>query len=182
MLKEFSVNFGNLLLSLSDAIDLASSQIASHQMRTAFIAWQIAKKASLPKERIKNLFIASLFLHDIGALTLEDKIKVHQFDSVDVETHCILGEALFESCHLFSPAKNLVRYHHRPWHLAESSIDTPDVFDSQILYLADSLERYTSRKQFILHQVDDLNEKISSAAGDTIHEDIIDLFLGISSP
>lgn len=116
MLKELSVNFGNFLLSLSDAIDLASSQIASHQMRTAFIVWQIAKAASLPKERIENLFIASLF-HDIGALSLEDKIKIHKFEEVNPETHCILGEALFDSTPLFAPAKKIVRYHHKPCHL-----------------------------------------------------------------
>lgn len=104
MLKEFSVNFGNFLLSLSDAIDLASPKIASHQMRTAFIALQIGKNASLSKERIENLFIASLF-HDIGALSLEDKIKLHEFEEIDVEAHCILGETLFESSHLFTPAK-----------------------------------------------------------------------------
>lgn len=180
MLKEFSVNFGNLLLSLSDAIDLASSQIASHQMRTAFIAWQIGKNASLSKERIENLFIASLF-HDIGALSLEDKIKIHNFEEIDVETHCILGEALFESCLLFKPAKKIVRYHHKPLYLWESQLDTPDIFDSQILYLADYLERHIDRNQFILHQVDDLNKKINSAAGDIIHKDIAGLFLEISS-
>ena len=179
MLKEFSVNFGNFLLSLSDAIDLASSQIASHQMRTAFIAWQIAKTASLTEERIENLFIAALF-HDIGALSLEDKIKLHEFEKVDTETHCILGEALFESSHLFKPAKKIVRYHHKPWHLWESPIDTPDVFDSQVLYLADYLERHIDRNQFILHQVDGLNEKIISASGDIIHGDVVALFIGIS--
>ncbi|HIE55053.1 MAG TPA: HD domain-containing protein [Chromatiaceae bacterium] len=180
MLKELSVNFGNFLLSLSDAIDLASSQIALHQMRTAFIAWQIAQSASLPKERIENLFIASLF-HDIGALSLEDKIKLHNFEKIDVETHCILGEALFRSSHLFTPAKKIVRYHHKHWYLWESPIDTPYIFDSQIIYLADYLERHIDRNRFILHQVDGLNEKIMSAAGDIIHENIVDLFLGISS-
>ena len=180
MLKELSVNFGNFLLSLSDAIDLASSQIASHQMRTAFIAWQIGKSASLPKERIENLFIASLF-HDIGALSLEEKIKLHKFEEVDVETHCILGEALCESSPFFVPAKKIVRYHHKPWHLWESSIDEPDIFDSQILYLADYLERHIDRSRFILHQVDGLNEKIISTSGDIIHTDVVNLFLEVSS-
>lgn len=109
MLKARSVNFGNFLLSFSDAIDIASSQIASHQIRTAFIAWEIAKASGLPKERIENLFIASLF-HDIGALSLEEKIKIHNFDGNylagnNLEAHCILGEYLFETCSLFAPAK-----------------------------------------------------------------------------
>jgi len=180
MLKEFSVNFGNFLLSLSDAIDLASSQIVSHQMRTAFIAWQISKSASLPKERIEKLFIASLF-HDIGALSLEEKIKLHKFEKIDVETHCILGEALFESCRLLAPAKKIVRYHHKPWHLWDYSIDTPDIFDSQILCLADYIERHIDRNRYILHQVNGLIEKIISVSGDIIHGDVVKVFLEISS-
>ncbi len=72
MLKEISVNLGNLLLSLSDAVDLANPLIASHQMRTAFIAWQIAKAAKLSKETTEKIYIAAL-LHDIGALAPEDR-------------------------------------------------------------------------------------------------------------
>jgi len=180
MLKEFSVNFGNFLLSLSDAVDLANPQIASHQIKTAFIAWQIGKNASLSNKRIINLFIASLF-HDIGALSLEDKIKIHKFEKVDTETHCLLGEAFFESSNLLAPAKKIVRYHHKAWHMWKSSIDTPVIFDSQILCLADYLERHIDRNQYILHQVDSLNEKITSVSDDIIHDDVVNLFLGISS-
>ena len=179
MLKYFSVNFGKFLLSLSDAIDLANSQIASHQMRTAFIAWQISKAVSLSKERIENLYIASLF-HDIGALSLEEKIKIHKFEKINIDTHCILGESLFESTSLFTAAKKIVRYHHKPWQKWDAAIDTPDIFDSQVLNLADYLERNIDRNQHILQQTDDLKEKIISIAGSQIHGDIVDLFMQIS--
>jgi len=178
MLKELSVNFGNFLLSLSDAIDLASPQIASHQMRTAFIAWQIAIAAGLSKERIENLFIGALF-HDIGALALEDKIKIHNFEAIDFEAHSILGESLFETTRLFAPARKIVRYHHTPWHQWDT-IDRPEVIDSQILYLADYLERKIDRNQYILYQVDGLKEAISSTSGNLIHKSIVELFLQIS--
>lgn len=180
MLNKFSVNYANFLLSLSDAIDLASPQIASHQLRTAFIALQLAKEASIPKERIENIFIASLF-HDIGALPLEDKINIHQLDIVDTETHCILGEALFEETPLFAPAKEIVRHHHKPSQQWESLIDTPVAFDSQILFLADFLERKIARNKFILHQVSSLDETIISTSGKLIHADIVNLFLPISA-
>lgn len=179
MLKEFSVNFSNFLLSLSDAIDLANPQIASHQIRTAFITWQIAKEADLPKERIEKLFIASLF-HDIGAFSLEEKIEIHKCINIDDETHCILSEALFDLSYLFAPSKKIVKYHHKPWSLWDSAINVPVVFDSQILYLADHLEKHIDRSQYILHQVNRLNGIIASASGDLIHRDIVSLFNGIS--
>ena len=47
MLNKISVNLGNILLSFSDAVDLANQSISAHQIRTAFIAWQMAKGAKL---------------------------------------------------------------------------------------------------------------------------------------
>ncbi len=179
MIKRFSTNLGNFLLSLSDAIDLASPAIASHQMRTAFIAWQIAEAADIGKERIKNLFIAALF-HDIGALSLEDKIKLYKSEEGNVERHCILGEALFSLIPLLPAAKKIVRYHHKPWSLWEEPIDTPDVFDAQVLYLADYLERQIGRKQPVLQQVDELYEKLASIAGSQVHSDVVNLLRQIS--
>ena len=180
MLKKLYVNFGNFLLSFSDAIDLAYSKIASHQIRTAFISWEIAKAASLPKERIKNLFIAALF-HDIGALSIEEKVSLIELEDIDPNPHCILGEALFESSPLFSRAAKIVRNHHRPWNQWDIPITTPDVFESQALYLADILERKINRKQYILHQSENLREKIISLSGSQINDDIIALFIEISN-
>lgn len=74
MYPKISVNLGNLVLSLSDTLDLAFSSLAMHQQRTAFIAWELGKKARLPEKRIENVFIAGL-LHDIGALSIEEKVS-----------------------------------------------------------------------------------------------------------
>jgi HD-GYP domain-containing protein (c-di-GMP phosphodiesterase class II) len=74
MLQEFNANFSNFLLSLSDAIDIANPQIASHQMRTSFLAWKIALAAKVPEDKIEKIYLAAL-LHDIGALSLEEKFK-----------------------------------------------------------------------------------------------------------
>lgn len=183
MLREASVNFGNFLLSLSDSIDLASAKLASHQMRTAYIVMRIAKAASLSQDRIENLYIASLF-HDIGALSLEEKMKLHKCKDIcaeiNVDNHCILGEALFETTPFFAPAKKIVRNHHKPWQRWDSDIGTAEAFDSQLLYLADRLDRNINRNQYVLHQVDDLTEMIISSSGDLIHDDVVDLFLQIS--
>ncbi len=90
MSQNASVNLSNLLLSLSDALDLASPELAMHQMRTAFIAWEISRAANLPSGLIKQLFIAALF-HDVGALTPEEKLSLHRNEVDNVEPHCILG-------------------------------------------------------------------------------------------
>jgi len=180
MLQEFIAKFGNFLLSLSDAIDIASPQIASHQMKTAFLAWKIAQAARLPEDKIEKLYLAAL-LHDIGALSLEEKIQLHTgFDEIDLDTHCILGEALFDLSPLLAPAAKIVRYHHKPWQAWVESIDPPNVLESQTLYLADILERSIVRDKYILHQIDELKSKAVSLSGSEIHPDVVNVFMEIS--
>jgi len=58
MYPKISVNLGNLVLSLSDALDLAFPSLAMHQQRTAFIAWELGKQAKLPGKRIFSIYYA----------------------------------------------------------------------------------------------------------------------------
>ena len=113
MIKEISINLSNLLLSLSDALDLASPYLAMHQIRTAYIAWEIAKEFELENTDIENLHIAAL-LHDVGALSLEEKIDVQKFEIDDPEPHCIIGEAFLKKIQIFQKSSRIVRYHHTP--------------------------------------------------------------------
>jgi len=180
MLYEPTVNLGNILLSFSDAIDLASQSISAHQMRTAFISWQMANGAKLPQNEKQKIFIGAI-LHDVGALTPEDKTRLHNFEEVNVETHCLRGAALFESCPLLKESSEMVKWHHRPWKEWETTIDSNDAFESQVLYLADYLERLINRDQYILHQNEELIKKITSIAGAEIHPDVVDLFVTVSN-
>ncbi len=179
MFKEQSVNLGNLILSLSDAVDLASPAIATHQLRTAFIAWRLAVAAGLPDETVEWIFLSAL-LHDIGALSPESKTRLHDFSETDLTAHCIIGESLFRKCPLLAPAAGMVRYHHRPWSEWNCSLGEPDVLESQIIYLADLLERYVERDRFILHQVEELTKKIIATSGRELHPDVVDLCLVIA--
>ena len=180
MLNEPAVNLGNLLLSFSDAIDLANQSISAHQMRTAFIALQMAKGAKLSQNVDEKIFMGAL-LHDAGALTTEDKIRLHSFEEINTENHCIIGASLFKSSSFLEPSSRMVRFHHKPWNNWKTSIDSPDVFESQVLYLADHLERLINRNKYILHQHEELTTKITSMAGSEIHSDIVDLFVEISN-
>lgn len=179
MHPKISVNLGNLVLSFSDALDLAFSSLAMHQQRTAFIAWEVAKLAKLEEKRIENVFLAGL-LHDIGALSIEEKKSLHDNETVAVDRHCIQGRNLFKSNPWLAPCADLVRNHHRGWNMWEEPRDTPKVFDSQLLFLADYLERQIDRKTYILHQEEVLYNRLKELAGKQISKEIVDLFLEVS--
>jgi hypothetical protein len=178
MYSKISVNLGNLILSLSDALDLAFTSLAMHQQRTAFIAWELGKQAKLEETRIEHIFIAGL-LHDIGALSIEDKKTLHDNEVLQMEAHCIRGQSLFKSNPWLEPCANLVRHHHRNWIDWEEQKDSPEAFDSQLLFLADHLERHIDRKTYILHQDEALCGRLKEFAGKQINSEIVDLFIEV---
>jgi HD-GYP domain-containing protein (c-di-GMP phosphodiesterase class II) len=175
MFQEISVNGGHLILAFSDGLDMAFPSLAAHQQRVAFIAGELAKQRNLSRERCENILIAGL-LHDIGALSIEEKKAIHDNHSHPYEQHCIQGERLFRSSPWLAPSAALVRNHHRPWSTWESPGDNPVAVDSQILYLADDLERHIDRNVYILHQEDRLLNRLRRLAGRQIDPDLVDLF------
>lgn len=175
MLENTSINLGNFLLSMADAIEQSSPVIASHQVRTAFIAWRLCDAGGVAGPARERIFIGAL-LHDIGALTPEEKSRVHGFDQVNLEEHCRVGEMLLKSCPLLAPAAPAVRYHHRIWEDWETALETPQVFASQVIQFADLLERLVDRRRFILHQVGELKEKIGAYASRKINRKLVKLF------
>jgi len=180
MYQNPSIDLSNLLLSLSDALDLASPELSLHQMRTAFIVWEISKAANLPRDLTEQLFIAALF-HDVGALSPEDKISLHRNEVDNVEPHCILGEAFINHVLMFEPSAKIVRLHHKPWQEYEQTSDDSLIFQSQALYLADSVERLLERNKFILHQGKDITSTICRWSSRLIHPEVVDIFRPIAA-
>jgi HD-GYP domain-containing protein (c-di-GMP phosphodiesterase class II) len=179
MLRHISVNLGNLLLSLSDAMDLASPDLTQHQQRTAFVVWELGRAGGIPTERLERDFMAAL-LHDIGAFSLEDKIALLKCEVENTEEHCIRGEVLFNSLPWLKDSSKIVRFHHRQWQDWGDSIETPLVFDSQLLFFSDYLERQIRRDHYILHQNEGIISNLRSLSGSLFHPEIVNLFCEVS--
>ncbi len=170
----------NLLLSLSDALDLASPDLSQHQLRTSFIAWQIGKAAGLEEKDMADLFIAAL-LHDVGALSAEEKVDVRMSRMKFPEEHCLLGEKLLSQVPMFVTPAKIARCHHTPYHNRLYAGLSPTVaLLGQILMLADTIERAIDRKKFILHQDQSLLAYIQSLSGTQIRPDLVELFQSIA--
>jgi HD-GYP domain-containing protein (c-di-GMP phosphodiesterase class II) len=179
MRHPLTVNLGNFLLSISDALDLVSPQLNQHQLRVSFIAWEIGKAARLSDDMIETLFIASL-LHDIGALSLDERLLLHRFEDMESHEHCLVGEALLQGISWTRSAAPVVKNHHRKWVEWDKPIDEDVVTQSQIVMLADHLDRLVDRSRFILHQYKDLTTQILSLAGDYLHPQIVDCFASLA--
>lgn len=174
-----AVHLGNLMLSLSDSMDLAAPSLFQHQLRTAFIVWQMGKAADIAHERLEKIFSAAL-VHDIGAFSLEEKILIRNNEVANVDDHCLRGEILLSNIPCLKTASEIIRFHHTEYQKWGESIENPIVFESQLLFLADHLERHLSRDQYILDQYKDIISQIRSCSGSLFHPQVIDLFLTVS--
>ncbi len=181
MRQNVTVNLGNLVLALSDAMDLASPLLIQHQQRTAFLVWKMGIAAKLSNENLGKIFIAAL-LHDIGAFSLEEKIarRNFEFEVVNPEAHCVRGEILLNGIPWLKDPGRIIRFHHKEWQHWEEPVDTPIVFESQLLCLADYLERAIKREHYILLQHEDIILKLKSLSGSLFSPQVLDLFMSVS--
>jgi len=174
------IDFGNLLLSLSEALDITSPELQHHQLRTAYISWELGKVMGLNENLIENNFVAAL-LHDIGAMTVEEKLRIHELKETDTEPHCIRGEILLNRVEMLKHCAPIIKNHHRQWLDWKDPIEDPRVQMSQVLMLADHLERMIKKDAFILHQNKEITAGITSMAGKSFHPRIVDAFITTAS-
>ena len=81
MWRDLTINLADFLFSVADAMDLSDASLVDHQIRTAFISAEIARAAKLDYPQTERLFVAAL-LHDIGALSPEEKIGLHTYEDL----------------------------------------------------------------------------------------------------
>ena len=181
MNETISVNIGDLLLSLTDIIDLSNTHIAKYHERTAFIAAEISRNCDDFEEFYDDTFTAAL-LHDIGDISSNPTVLGYK-DFNNPDFHCIKASLLLEQIPWFDNVSRIVRFHHKSWREWKKNgeyIENTIVCASQIINLASYVVRLIEDKTHILLQKDEIIETVKSLRNTIIHEKIIDVFLKIS--
>lgn len=177
MKYQFDIN--ELLLAISEVIDIADSALMLHQQRTTYIAIKMARLTNLNDYEIETLFLAAI-LHDIGALTTAEKVKLHEFQKVDIHKHCDLGYKLFNDLSWLKASSKIVLQHHNYWETYDTPINHPSTLLSQILFLADLIERKIKKGHYILLQKHYVTKEIEALGSNVVHPYVIDLFIKAS--
>ena len=114
MSKELSIPIFDLILCLSQAVDYVSPLLNDHHKRVAYIAFKLGEELEFPLPKRKELAIAGA-LHDVGALSLKERIGLLQFEEERPYEHAQLGYSLLITFPPFTEIANLVQFHHVPW-------------------------------------------------------------------
>jgi len=177
MKKGFKIHLFDLLMSLSNAVDLVSPVVANHHKRVAYIAHGIARRAGFSTAEQHQLVMAAA-VHDIGAFSLQERVDSLQFEMENPHRHARLGYLFLKRFDLFSDMATLVRYHHVDWAdgLGARSEGAAVPMGSHLLHLADRVDTLIDGRRNILGQAQGIGCKIAEHAGSLFVPDLVRTF------
>jgi HD-GYP domain-containing protein (c-di-GMP phosphodiesterase class II) len=177
MLKEIHVSLFDMIMCLSSALDLVSPSVVNHHKRVALIASSIASEVDLPIEDQRNIIMAGL-IHDLGAITLQEKLKIKHYNLESTQSHAELGYILIRLFRPFEKLAPLVRYHHVPWNNGKGKQyqDKKVPLGAHILHLADRIEVLIDRDKHILGQPDLIIDRIANDSGKKFIPKLVEAF------
>jgi HD-GYP domain-containing protein (c-di-GMP phosphodiesterase class II) len=164
----------SLILSVADALDLISPELASHHKRVAYAASRLARAAGLGGAVLENVVVAGL-LHDAGGLTLKSKLAALEFEHTHSE-HEEYGYKLLRDVPSLGAAAALVRRHHAWWG-REAHLP----LGCHILHLADRIDSLMDKRRPVLDQARELTAAIEAKSGLMFDPALVELFSEIAS-
>ena len=181
--EDFHFSLFDFALTVSGVVDAISPALVNHQKRVAYIAWNIGKGIGLSVEQGRKLFFASL-LHDIGSLSLKEKLDLLNFDEdPSYNNHAELGYLLFKDFKAISEEANIIRYHHVPWDYGAGREKNGESIpiESNILHLADRISVLIDYNHEVLGQVGGIVEKVKGLSGKVFVPEFVDEFVKLSN-
>ena len=177
------VSIYDLINCLANTIDLVSPELAGHHHRVGLIAYSLACQMDLPEEERTELFFAGS-LHDIGALSLTERIRLKEFEVDKTMPHAETGALLLELFTPLSRIAEMVRYHHTRWAGGSGTCSQGKAvpLGGHILHLADRIAVLLGNFDRIqlLNKARDVRAKIESESGRMFVPHLVEAFRGLA--
>lgn len=180
-MNELSINLLDITMCISDAVDLVDKSINNHHRQVAYIAYSIGDTFGLSKEEKIKLLLAGA-VHDIGALSLKERLDSLHFELRCPHEHADSGYRLLRMFQPFSEIAEIVRMHHVPWSNGEgiefNGLNVP--IGSHILHLADRIAVSIDKNEEILSQTERICSRIRERSGKMFMPEAVDAFIELA--
>lgn len=181
MKPQYRIRLFDFLNCLSDIMDWISPLLNDHHKQVALISLRISD--ALERSVIEqNEIVCAGILHDIGAISLAERMESMKFEYATGQTHAEMGYYLIKIFEPMRKAAELIRFHHVPWENGQGRFSKgwQVPLGSRILFLADHIALLIKRDQEILGQVETIKAKISEVSGTLIEPQLVDAFLELA--
>lgn len=181
--ERWMVNRNDLVKCVSVALKIVSPDIARHHNQVAYISYRIAALLGLSEEEVMDITVAAA-LHDIGAVSLEEKLDSLRFENSTIHNHAQLGFLFLNKFDVFKNLAPLVRYHHYAWNNGKGKFSNgePVPIGSHIIHLADRVAILIEEKDNILSQKYKICEYLKSKKGSIFNPELVDVFMEVAEP
>jgi len=187
MKDELNIPLFEMIICLSEAIDLISQEVNGHHKRVAYIANSIATEMGLSEQEQRDLIVAGA-LHDAGAFSLRERLNALEFeesceyDQGEKSEHAEMGYKLIKRFKPFAKIAPLIRYHHVLWDGGKGAEIDGDVIPigGHILHLADRVDVLINKKIDILNQKDDICRRIERESNEMFIPEAVEAFLSLA--
>lgn len=169
-----------IVVCLSEVIDLMSEEIKDHHKRVACGAYQLCQAAGIGGVEQRDIVIAAA-LHDIGGLSLEAR-KCAALHFEDTNSHAEKGYKLLAGFEPFHNVANNVRYHHTKWDGGNGVQADGRALQlgSQIILLADRIAVNLAPGIHTLNQAEGIINNVLEGKNTLYSPEIIDCFMQVS--
>ncbi len=175
------ISMYDLLICLTNAVDLVSTEVADHHQQVAYLAFKLGEQLNLSSDEKKELLLAGL-LHDMGALSLDERLELIEAEPPTSQNHAFRGAQLIEGFAPFSNVADIIRYHHMHWNHGQGTTfkgkNIP--YASHILHLADRIAVLIDRNHDVIGQIKDIRTKISAQKNTKFIPELVDAFMDMS--
>ncbi|WP_312938820.1 HD domain-containing protein, partial [Oscillibacter sp.] len=171
----------DLIACMTAAVDLLDVRVSNHHQRVAFMSLKLAEQMGLSLEERRALVQAAL-LHDIGALTLSERLQLVTGEASEPEGHARIGARFLEDFPPLRCEAEIVRFHHVPW---KNGVDAMHhgakvPLLSHVLHLADRVVVQIRPDMSAISQIGTIRDIISAQRGEVFVPETVDAFMQIS--
>jgi HD-GYP domain-containing protein (c-di-GMP phosphodiesterase class II) len=172
------VELFELMFELSKATDLVSPRLNRHQHQVGFIAYCLGEQLGYSKQQLSNLGMAGI-LHDIGGLSLQERINVLKFDAIHPHRHARIGWHLLKENTYLTEIAEIIKFHHVDWQNGDGLVFNGEAvpLDSHLLHLADRISTSLNSNENLLNQADKIAKKIAATSGQKFNPDFVEAFM-----
>jgi len=177
-----SVDLNQVILALTDALDLVGIDETAHGKRVGYMAFICAEHLGRDKPQRERLFNIGL-LHDVGvSSSVEHHNLVNELQWDGAQDHATEGANLLASLPLFADYSDAIRYHHTAWQDLQG-VNTNTALDANLIFLVDRVDSLAAPHygKDLLAEVPAIRETLKSFSGTLFAPELVELFLEASS-